>query len=380
MKTATHAITSLWLENFRNYDSLRLTLEPKPVVLMGPNGVGKTNVLEAISLFSPGKGLRGATLRDIDRHGITAEQGFTVSATITHHGEPRQIGTARDTQAARDMRILKIDGEKVGKQAKLTEVTSMLWLTPAMDQLFISGQTARRKWIDRLVYAFDVAHAARVSAYEHAMRERNQMFKKFASPDPQWLDVLERDMAAHGVAIIIARQQALARIHEAMETMPGIFPKAAIAITGETEELLAKNASALEAEEALKTALYNNRNSDARAGRALKGAHKSQVDAWHLGKNIKVEQGSTGEQKAVLLSVMMATALAREAWSGAPPILLFDEVVAHLDVEKQNCLFDLIAGGGIQAWLTGTDASDFSNLVPHATVLKIEGGNLHSGK
>lgn len=375
MNACMHAITELWLENFRNYDSMRLQLAPKSVVLAGPNGAGKTNILEAISLLAPGRGFRGATLSEIDtiQDGVS-NSGFVVSAKIAQEDEELHIATARDVSASRDVRLIKINGEKVGKQSQLTKYTSILWLTPAMDQLFLSGQSARRKWIDRLVFAFDTEHAARVNAYEHAMRERNRVFKRYASPDLQWLDILERDMAAHGVAMIAARNTALANIHAAMDAMPSVFPKAALHTNGDIETALREGATALDAEEMLIQQLKQGRNVDAAAGRALKGAHKTEVDAWHLGKNIKAEQGSTGEQKAVLLSVMLATALARKSWAGVPPIVLFDEVVAHLDVEKQHCLFDLIASTAIQAWLTGTDASDFSGLTPYATMVKIEGG------
>ena len=377
MNHCTHAITELWLENFRSYHSLRLQLAPQSVVLTGANGAGKTNILEAISLFAPGRGFRGAALSEMDKISDVSPLPFTVSLKIDQPDASLHMGTARDVSAARDVRIIKMNGKKVAKQAALTQATCLLWLTPAMDQLFLSGQSARRKWIDRLVFAFDPQHAARVSAYEHAMRERTRLFKRYQTPDAQWLDILERDMAAHGVAMIAARLAALQRIHEAMDTMPNVFPKAALAIHGDTEMLLLRGASALEAEEAMMQALAHHRSIDARAGRALIGAHKTQVEAWHMGKKIKAEQGSTGEQKAVLLSVMLATAVARSMWFGTPPIVLFDEVVAHLDVEKRQCLFDLIAQTAIQAWLTGTDASDFSGLAPHATMLKIDGGAAH---
>ncbi len=372
MHPCTHAITELWLENFRSYTSYRVQIAPAPVVLSGANGAGKTNILEAISLFSPGRGLRSATLSEMDHRCLAGESlPFVVSAKLRAGEQTIQLGTARDTSSARESRIVKVDGEKLSRHSALTQTMCLLWLTPAMDQLLVSGQSARRAWLDRLVFAFDAEHAARVSAYEHAMRERNRIFKRYDAPDDQWLSVLERDMAAHGVAMVIARLEAILRINAAMETMPSIFPKASLALMGESEALLAEGASALQAEEAMMARLAASRAADARAHRALAGAHKSEVIAWHLGKNIKAEQGSTGEQKAVLLSVLMAAALARNDWAGAPPIVLLDEVVAHLDVEKRQCLFDLIASTAIQAWLTGTDASDFSGLAPHATMLKI---------
>lgn len=379
--TVRHYVQQVWLENYRNYESVRLEIAPNPVIIRGPNGAGKTNLLEALSLLAPGRGLRGAKLSEMNPlHVMQSGEngaGFVVSAQAALHDETYQIGTAYQLSAAgRDQRLVQVNGEKLAKQAALTEYVNLLWLTPAMDQLFVSGHSERRKWLDRLVFVFDAAHAARVSMYEQAMRERSQLLKQFQTPDPAWLSILERSMAEAGVAIVIARQEAVARIAAAIQVMPGIFPKAELWLEGDTETLLFNGKTALEAEDALANQLCQNRAADAASGRALKGVHKTLFQVKHLGKNMAVEYGSTGEQKAMLLCIVIATALAREKWVGAAPILLLDEVVAHLDVEKQHCLFDLVAGAGIQAWLTGTDASDFSDLAPYATVLEVANGRV----
>jgi DNA replication and repair protein RecF len=369
-----HALTTLTLENFRNYSVLKLDVPAKPVVLMGQNGAGKTNILEAISLFSPGRGLRNAAIHDMDR--IGSEAGWVVAGEICHDDETHWLGTGRDVEALTARRILKIDGEKKPRLHVLTEFTAIAWLTPQMDTLFLQGNSARRGWLDRLVYTLDSSHAARVSAYEQAMRERTKLLKEYELPDPVWLSALEQQMAEYSVAITVARNHAIERLQHAMESMHSTFPKAHMELHGDVEECLAKSASALEAEEMLKNLLFQARKRDAAIGRAMLGAHKSQWAVTHKNKNMLVEQCSTGEQKAVLLAISIASCISRMAWVNSPPILLLDEVIAHLDVEKRDALFDLLSSSGIQAWLTGTDASDFSGLQGAATMLHVHAGEV----
>jgi DNA replication and repair protein RecF len=394
MTHAPHAITLLTLENFRNYRTLSLTLEPRPVVLRGVNGAGKTNILEAISLLAPGRGFRGAKLRDMDRI-VTSHQSpvaseerknlesgdrrpetahWVVAAEIKTRGETLRVGTGRDPDSNIEKRITKIDGQKVRGAVALVEHVSIQWLTPAMDQVFMEGGTARRKFLDRIVYGFSPEHAARVSAYELAMRERTRILVDRQMTDPYWLSVLEQQMAEHAVAITLARLEVVGRLQETLKEELTHFPRALIALEGTLESWLAEGNSALEVEAKFAERLMILRGSDAARGRASEGPHRSQLIVIHREKDAPAERCSTGEQKALLLSIILAAARARAAWCGLAPILLLDEVIAHLDVDKRASLFDLIRTLQVQAWMTGTDAADFQGLDGVATVLEIDGG------
>lgn len=374
---APHAITALTLESFRNYRALNLQLPAQPVVLTGHNGAGKTNILEAISLFAPGRGMRGAKLRDMDC--MQAATPWVVAATVQSPERVTQLGTGRDGEAASEKRILKMDGEIVRKQAVLAEHVCVQWLTPAMDQVFMEGGSARRKLLDRMVYGFTPEHASRVNAYETAMRERNKLLQEYRRADPYWLSVLEQQMAEHAVAITLARLESIGRIAGAMEGTLAAFPRAHVALQGTVESWLAEGMSALDAESKLAQRLCDLRAIDGGAGRATEGAHRSHFHVIHSEKNMAAERCSTGEQKAVLLSLILAAARARTLWCGTGPILLLDEVVAHLDVDKRRALFDLIQASAIQAWMTGTDAADFQGLGQDFTHLEIAGGSVLVG-
>jgi DNA replication and repair protein RecF len=369
-----HAITSLTLENFRNYASLQLSVPPKPVVLMGENGAGKTNILEAISLLSPGRGFRSAAIREMDRQG--QPMGWVVAAGLRSGVAQHHIGTGRDMEAVSDRRIIKIDGEKQARQHALTTITAVQWLTPQMDTIFLQGNTARRGWLDRLTFGLDDGHAARVSDYESTMRERNKLLKDYEMPDPAWLDILERRMAELAVAISIARKDFLEKMTQVCAQLPGSFPTPMMRLEGELEDWITETGTAADAEEQLATALAHTRRRDQAVGRTLTGAHRSCWQVVHSTKNMPAEQCSTGEQKALLLSISLAAALARKTWRGTPPILLLDEVIAHLDVEKRDQLFDAISGAAIQSWLTGTNASNFEHLRQHATMLRVTAGEV----
>lgn len=245
-----------------------------------------------------------------------------------------------------------------------------------MDTLFLQGNTARRTWLDRLTYGLDDGHAVRVADYEATMRERNKLLKDFESPDPAWLAILERRMAELGVAISIARQEALEKMNQAAAQLPDAFPRPVMQLTGELEHWIAGAGAAADAEEMLAQALADARRRDQAVGRALTGAHRSRWEVTHGVKNMPAAQCSTGEQKALLLSISLASAMARKIWRGSPPILLLDEVIAHLDVEKRDQLFDAISGAAIQSWLTGTNASNFEHLRQHATMLRVTAGEV----
>jgi DNA replication and repair protein RecF len=377
MSDAPHAITRLTLEQFRNYASLTLDVPARPVVLTGHNGAGKTNILEAISLLSPGRGLRGAKLRGIDRIGTAVP--WVVAAEVLARGEMHRLGTGRDPESSMEKRILKINGQRERKQAVLTQYICVQWLTPSLDQVFIEGGTARRKLLDRLTYSFDPEHAARVGAYELSMRERNRLLAQGRGADTYWLSVLEQQMAEHAIAITMARLDAIQRIREAFNTIPTSFTRAAIALQGAIETWLGEGLSALETETKFAERLMYLRVADALSGRAGEGPHRSYFEVMHTDKAMLAEQCSTGEQKAILLALVIAAAIARASWCGLPPILLLDEVVAHLDVDKRGALFDLIREARIQAWMTGTDAADFQGLEGFATHLEIAGGTVSVG-
>ncbi len=373
MTDAPHAITSLTLENFRNYRALSLTLAPRPVVLRGVNGAGKTNILEAISLLAPGRGFRGARLRDMDRDGANP---WVVAAHVVAGEAAHQLGTGRDPESNIEKRISKVDGQKLRGAVGLAAHLSIQWLAPSMDQVFVEGGTARRKLLDRIVYSFVPEHATRVAAYEQAMRERTRLLSDRQMSDPYWLSVLEKQMAEHAVALTLARLEVLARLQETLAVELSHFPRALIALEGMLEGWLNHGESALEAETKFAERLMNLRGVDAARGRATEGPHRSFLNVIHREKNASAERCSTGEQKALLLSIILAAAQARAAWCGLAPILLLDEVIAHLDVDKRASLFDLIRTLKVQAWMTGTDAADFQGLSGFATVLEIDGGTV----
>ncbi len=373
MADAAHAITSLTLENFRNYRTLHLQLTPAPVVLMGKNGAGKTNILEAISLLAPGRGMRSAKLREMDAMGAGGAP-WVVAAEILSRNETIKIGTGRDGDSSQEKRIIKINGEKVRGHAALAAHACVQWLIPAMDQVFVEGGTARRKLIDRLVYGFEPEHATRVTAYALAMRERNRLLSDRGQADPYWLSVLEQQMAEAAVSITLARQQLMLRLQENLAQEISHFPRAQISLQGVLETWLDEGISALDAETKFAERLMSLRGVDAARGLASEGPQRSEFIVIHQKKQMLAEHCSTGEQKALLLSIMLAAARARADWCGMAPILLLDEVVAHLDVDKRGALFDLIRASRIQAWMTGTDAADFKGLQDFATTLEIDGG------
>jgi len=323
MADAAHAITSLTLENFRNYRTLHLQLTPAPVVLMGKNGAGKTNILEAISLLAPGRGMRSAKLREMDAMGAGGAP-WVVAAEILSRNETIKIGTGRDGDSAQEKRIIKINGEKVRGHAALAAHACVQWLIPAMDQVFVEGGTARRKLIDRLVYGFEPEHATRVTAYALAMRERNRLLSDRGQADPYWLSVLEQQMAEAAVSITLARQQLMLRLQENLAQEISHFPRAQISLQGVLETWLDEGISALEAETKFAERLMSLRGVDAARGLASEGPQRSEFIVIHQKKQMLAEHCSTGEQKALLLSIMLAAARARADWCGMAPILLLD--------------------------------------------------------
>jgi DNA replication and repair protein RecF len=367
-------ITSLHLNHFRNYGAAGLEgLPAGPVVLCGPNGVGKTNILEAISFLSPGRGLRGARVGEIQQK---TEEGkpWSVSALVESRYGPVRIGTGRSEE---DRRIIRINGDPAkGGQAAMTEYLSVIWLTPQMDRLFADAPSARRKFLDRMVFAFDPGHSGRTARYENAMRQRSRLLQ-IGSADPIWLTALEATMAETGVAIAAARQDFVHRLQQGVDRTPADiqshFPKSRIAVRGTVEELI-RRVPALEVEEMLRYQLQESRLSDSQAGGAATGPHKSDLHVVYEGKNMQADQCSTGEQKALLIGIVLAHARMVAAEHGAPPVLLLDEVAAHLDHQRRSVLYRILLDLGVQVWMTGTDQALFESLAGQGAFFTIQGG------
>ena len=369
-------VTRLVLTNFRNYRSVRLDLDPGldpgPVVLTGQNGAGKTNLLEAMSFLSPGRGLRNARLSDIDRRDAAAvsASGWAVAATVATRRGPVSIGTGRIGDGTEgERRTIRIDGEPAKSQAALGERLGVLWLTPQMDRLFIEGPTGRRRLLDRLVLGLDPAHAARVARYEQALRERSRLLRD-GSHEPAWLGALEEIMAAEGVAVAAARRDAVERLDRVCAAAEGAFPRARLSLIGTLEGWL-DTMPALAAEERFRAAVAQSRASEALSGGTGLGPHRSDLGVFHAEKGVAAEAASTGEQKALLIAILLAQARLQRAVRGEPPLLLLDEVAAHLDAARRAALFEVLAGLDSQAWVTGTDAALFAPLSGAACFLTV---------
>ena len=344
-------------------------MEPSPVVLTGPNGAGKTNLLEAVSYLAPGRGLRGAKLSEIDRR-PSAHTGWAVAATVETADGPIEIGTGR--QRAEEKRLVRIAGAPAKSQAALADFVSAVWLTPRMDRLFSDGPAGRRRFLDRLVFGFDPAHAGRVSGYENAMRQRGRLLRDGAG-DAVWLDVLEGTMAERGVAIAAARRDIVARLNRACAAAAGPFPKAGLSLEGAIEGWLEKE-PALAVEERARKCFAEGRTRDAETGGAGIGPHRTDFLARHIETDQPAALCSTGEQKALLIAIVLADARLRAAERGAAPLLLLDEVAAHLDASRREALFEEICRLRAQVWLAGTDRATFDGLDGRAQHLAVADG------
>jgi DNA replication and repair protein RecF len=348
------AVTRLRLTNFRSYVTGELCVSGAPVVLAGANGAGKTNVLDAISLLSPGRGLRGAKLAEHTRKGPVSSEEilWAVAATVARGETDYEIGTGL-TQASASRQV-RLNGVAAASSAELGEIVQLIWLTPAMDRLFIESAGGRRRFLDRLVLGFAPSHARAATRYETAMRERARLLK-FGPRDPAWLDGLENEMAEAGIQIAASRATTVERLSRALAERGGpesaAFPAASLALTDELHQSGAEDLRSLFAASRLR---------DAEAGRTLAGPHTTDLAVRHTAKRAEARDCSTGEQKALLISIMLAEAreLAR-AREGLAPILLLDEIAAHLDQVRRTALFEEIHSLSAQAWMTGTDLSLF---------------------
>ncbi len=342
------AITHLTLSHFRSHRATRATFDGRPVAIVGPNGAGKTNVLEAVSLLSPGRGLRRATTADLARKPEVLE--WKVTASVQGLVADHDIETFAERDEAR---VVRIDG-KAATQAMLGHVLRVLWLVPAMDRLWIEAAEGRRRFLDRLTMSFHPAHGEAVLDYERAMRDRNRLLKDQVA-DAGWYGALEHRMAEAAALIIGHRDAALARLAAAQSVADTVFPHADLALSGP------EDAPELSAED-LAIAWSQGRRRDMAAGRTLLGPHRTDLQATYGAKGVAADQCSTGEQKALLISLILANTRALAADLGRAPVLLLDEVAAHLDADRRAALYDEICALGAQAIMTGTEGNLFDSL------------------
>ncbi|HBR68312.1 MAG TPA: DNA replication/repair protein RecF [Rhodospirillaceae bacterium] len=362
-------LSSLKLHNFRCYNHAALeALGPGLIVLHGPNGAGKTNVLEAVSLLSPGRGLRGAQVMEMQARAASKPWAVSAAVEITKN-ESARIGTGLDAQTQK--RVIRINEKPAKSQNALADYMACVWLTPQMDGLFIDAARERRRFLDRLVFAFDPGHSGRTTRYENAMRQRSKLLQDNDAPDIAWLEALESQIAETGTAIAAARLEFAQRLQRACDKSDDkFFPRAHLNVTGTIEELL-HNVPALEVEEMFSYQLKQSRAHDAVAGGAATGPHKSDLLVHYAAKNMAAEQCSTGEQKALLIGLVLAHARLIAAERGAPPVLLLDEVAAHLDEGRRAALYGLLEGLGGQVWLTGTDEKLFESVGSRAQFFEV---------
>jgi DNA replication and repair protein RecF len=369
-------IRRLSLNNFRSYRAAAIEIERRLVVLHGPNGAGKTNLIEAISLLAPGRGLRRATFEEVafsegdGSWAISAEiEGMLGLATLGTGIEPPGVeGATRSRQC-------RIDREPVGSAAAFADHLRVIWLVPAMDQLFAGPASDRRRFLDRLVLAVDAEHSGRVAALERALRSRNRLLEE-SGPDPHWLDAIEHETAELAVAVAAQRAETVRRLQAVLASRKDdAFPSAEIALDGWMERMLPEHPAA-EIEERYRAILKDSRARDAAAGRTLDGPHLTDLAVTFALKNIFAADASTGEQKALLIGLVLAHAGLLAEMTGFAPVLLLDEVVAHLDPGRRAALYDTLEGLGAQAFMTGADPAPFAEIADRADVFVVSPGSI----
>ena len=350
-------LSSLVLSHFRSHKIARISVDQRPVAIFGANGTGKTNILEAVSLFSPGRGLRRSSADDMARKPESI--GWKLSGELHSHSQTYEIDIWSDSGAARQVKI----DEKAAPQTALGHLARVLWLIPSMDRLWIEGTEGRRRFLDRMTLSFDPKHAELSLAYDKAMRERNRLLKDMVR-DPHWYTALETKMAETGIAIHKNRLSALAQLDAAQRDAETTFPSAAL------ELIYAEGPFPSDATE-LQEILATNRSRDLAAGRTLIGPHRADLVGTYIAKNIPARDCSTGEQKALLVSLILSNARALAQEFGAPPLLLLDEVAAHLDSNRRAALYDEICALKAQAWMTGTGPELFDGMGSRAQYLEV---------
>ncbi len=377
------SIHSLSVSRFRSYHAVRLDVDHRPIVLTGANGAGKTNLLEALSFFAPGRGLRGAKLGEVVRAFGGANEDETkswaVAIALRTADGLINLGTGV-TAAAEGRRAVHIDGEPAKSAAVFSQYLGVVWLTPAMDRLFADGPGARRRFIDRLIVTIDADHAGRGAAYEQAYRQRLRLLRD-GDGDEKWFSALEDTMARHGVALAAARHDFLSQINRELEAAVGAFPAAHLALEGELDGWLAKM-PAIDAEDAVRKSLHDERRGNPDVGA---GPHRSELNVkmiapGHPSDGQRASLCSTGEQKALLISMILAHARLQRDRRGHVPILLLDEIAAHLDPDRRASLFEEILKLGAQAWMTGTDANLFKELGDSSQFFSVKNGTLEPSR
>jgi DNA replication and repair protein RecF len=370
-------IRRLALTNFRSYRAATVELGSEPVVLVGANGAGKTNLIEAISFLTPGRGLRRATLEEV---AFTEGDGsWAVSAEVEGALGLATLGTgiAAPIDDAPPQRICRIDREPVSSVAAFADHLRIIWLTPPMDRLFNEPASERRRFLDRLVLAVDAQHSSRVSALERSLRSRNRLLEN-PRPDPYWLDAVEHETAELAIAVAALRAETVRRLQGALAERNALsegFPAAEIALQGWIEQALLVQ-PAIEVENRYRMLLKENRARDAQAGRTLDGPHLTDLAVTYAAKNVPAADASTGEQKALLIGLVLAHAGLVGEMTGFAPILLLDEVVAHLDPARRNSLYDALSRLGSQVWMTGADPAAFADLATRAQIFEITPGRI----
>lgn len=357
----THRVSSLLVSHFRSHRLARLSLDGRPVALCGANGAGKTNILEAVSLLSPGRGLRRASAQEMARRPDAI--GWKISAELRSGHRAHEIETWSDQGAARQVRI----DEKPATQLALGQISRVLWLIPSMDRLWIEGAEGRRRFLDRMTLSFEPEHADVSLTYEKAMRERNRLLKDMVR-EGSWYAALEAQMADAGCAIDRNRKAALAQLETAQQGAATAFPVAELALTHNECVMPATPAD-------FREALVEGRARDLAAGRTLIGPHRADLEGRYAAKDIAARDCSTGEQKALLVSLILANARALTDVVGMPPLLLLDEVAAHLDADRRAALYDEIVALGVQAWMTGTEQELFSAMGNRAQYFDVSDEN-----
>jgi DNA replication and repair protein RecF len=352
------ALQSLTLSHFRSHKRVSIETDGRPIAIYGANGAGKTNILEAISLLSPGRGMRRATVDEMSRS--PENMGWKISAVLESLGHIHEVETRYKGEGSRSVSI----DEKTAPQLALGRLARIVWLVPVMDRLWVEGAEGRRRFLDRLTMSLEPSHAEQTIKYEKSMRERNRMLKDGVR-DPSWYAAVEKQMAQSGAMIESNRLLTVARLQEAQKGADTAFPSAELSLVG------ADASEIINGEVDLLTAYAESRPRDMAAGRTLIGPHRDDLNAIYSAKGAPAKQCSTGEQKALLVSLVLANGRAVAQDFGAPPIYLLDEVAAHLDADRRAALYDEIYVLGAQAWMTGTGVELFEGFGDRAMYLEV---------